>query len=418
MEGWERFFTVKHAVLVLFFLVVICFLLVLAGRSEVRHDKYDTGRNSHFGSIDSEDLNEILSEFISQDLQNSSQLETDLDEQPIQEEKPALVSLLTGLPVDEETWSRRPVQISVENHTLARPHSGLAQADIVYEMPVEAQITRFNAIYQTNMPTKVGPERSARVYMLDWVKEYNSVFAHIGYDPKVYPLFSRYGVQTLTSTGAWWDPPSVGRSREHRAYTSVVSLRQRMAERGWTDWSADTFVSWDFTDQELSFLKRPVDGRIEVGFSYASDSYLAVWQYDPYHNCYWRFQADVPHMDAVENQQLKAKNVVLQYTKVWLRAGDSKGRRDMQTIGSGSAVIFRDGQIFEGYWEKTSREARTQFKSHDGSPISLNPGVTWIEIVPESHAELVQYSMQVREEKIIDFSRQWWKSQVESLGIF
>ncbi len=56
---------------------------------------------------------------------------------------------------------RRPVAV-VNNHPKARPQSGLSKADIVIEALAEGQITRFLAIFQSQMPETVGPVRSAR----------------------------------------------------------------------------------------------------------------------------------------------------------------------------------------------------------------------------------------------------------------
>ena len=68
-----------------------------------------------------------------------------------------------------EFWEkRRPLAVMVENHTEARPQSGLSSADVVYEAVAEGGISRFMALFYCNLSdTQVGPVRSARTYFLD-----------------------------------------------------------------------------------------------------------------------------------------------------------------------------------------------------------------------------------------------------------
>ncbi|OIP97323.1 hypothetical protein AUK40_03505 [Candidatus Wirthbacteria bacterium CG2_30_54_11] len=297
-------------------------------------------------------------------------------------EEPKVVlatSYLTGEQIPPETATLRPIAVSIENHQASRPPTGLALADIVYEMPVEAGITRFLALYQKNEPEKVGPERSARVYMLEWVKEYDAIFAHIGQDPKVLTLTGPYGIDDLRDTGAWWDPYSAARpAQEHRAYTSILRLREVADEKGWG--FKDSFDSWSFLDAESDPAGRPASQIISI--DYSSEAYLSEWSYDPGLNAYLRWDGGVMHEDVATEAQISARNVIIEYVSVWFRAGDEKGRRDMKIVGEGDLVVFRDGQAVTGTWRKDSREARTQLLDTEGNVISLVPGNIWVEIVP------------------------------------
>ncbi|NLN47751.1 MAG: DUF3048 domain-containing protein, partial [Clostridiales bacterium] len=64
------------------------------------------------------------------------------------EEPLKYICTLTGLEVlDEADINQRPIAVMIDNEINARPQSGLDSADIVYEMPVEGNITRYMAIY-------------------------------------------------------------------------------------------------------------------------------------------------------------------------------------------------------------------------------------------------------------------------------
>ena len=83
----------------------------------------------------------------------------------------------------ESEVDHRPIACMIENSKRARPQSGLTQADIVYEMPVEGGITRFMAIFldpeNTNV-SKLGPVRSARHYFIQQVPAFDALYAHCG----------------------------------------------------------------------------------------------------------------------------------------------------------------------------------------------------------------------------------------------
>ena len=76
-------------------------------------------------------------------------------------------SYLTGLPISAEQKLNRPLAVMLNNIEEGCPQSGIADAAIVYEAPVEGRITRLMAIYDdyTNLE-KVGSIRSSRDYFV------------------------------------------------------------------------------------------------------------------------------------------------------------------------------------------------------------------------------------------------------------
>ena len=68
---------------------------------------------------------------------------------------------LTGVAV-EAPPQRPALAVKVENSVAARPQSGLNAADVVWEEVVEGGITRFVAVYHSNLPPDIGPIRSVR----------------------------------------------------------------------------------------------------------------------------------------------------------------------------------------------------------------------------------------------------------------
>ena len=89
------------------------------------------------------------------------------EEPVVVEEEPVIVepikrSIFNGLEYKDDTYEA--FAIMIENTSAARPQSGIALADIVYEISVDGwNVSRLMAIFSTEHPTKVGPVRSAQI---------------------------------------------------------------------------------------------------------------------------------------------------------------------------------------------------------------------------------------------------------------
>ena len=77
--------------------------------------------------------------------ETETQAETEAVEMPV---TPGSTNLLTGLPtLTDEAIGKRPVAVMVNNTKASFPQYGIAQADIIFEVPVEGGETRFMAMY-------------------------------------------------------------------------------------------------------------------------------------------------------------------------------------------------------------------------------------------------------------------------------
>ena len=88
--------------------------------------------------------------------------------QTVAEPEP-IINPITGIEVaSEDALPARPIQVSIPNDTYgAVPQSNITQADIIYEFPVEGELTRLQAIYYSDIPEIFGPTRSIRYYFAD-----------------------------------------------------------------------------------------------------------------------------------------------------------------------------------------------------------------------------------------------------------
>ena len=87
---------------------------------------------------------------------------------------------LESIPQASANLSKPVTAIMIENSPDARPHSGLKQAEVVYEAIAEGGITRFLTLFQQHKPQLIGPVRSLRMYYVDWLAPYQASVAHVG----------------------------------------------------------------------------------------------------------------------------------------------------------------------------------------------------------------------------------------------
>ncbi|MBI4035471.1 DUF3048 domain-containing protein [Candidatus Daviesbacteria bacterium] len=298
-------------------------------------------------------------------------------------------------------WNkRRPLAVMIENHKESRPQSGLSSADIVYEAVAEGGITRFMALFYCNLAdVQVGPVRSARTYFLDWLGEYDGLYAHVGGANTPGPADSlgqiiKYEVKDLNQFSIgfpvfWRDYQRLGHpvATEHTMYSTTAKLWQVGAKRGWTATDSagirwdEEFVPWKFKDDKAG----GTTNNIKVAFWESQSGYEVVWSYDSAANSYKRKNGGSAHTDLNNKAQLDAKVVIIQFQRESNANDGYPGNVHLLygTKGSGKALIFQDGNVIEGKWSKLSRTARSKFTDKNGKELEFNRGQIWVQTVPE-----------------------------------
>lgn len=298
---------------------------------------------------------------------------------------------LNGVLVAREKSNFLPYAVMIENLFSVRPQSGLSQAAVVYEALAEGGATRFMAVFD---PSEVIPEimpvRSARPYYLEWVSEYGALYAYAGGSPKALTVIwenSDINALNALSRDAVYFWRDTTKSAPHNLVTSSEKMNFALRDKGLLEKKAE-FRFWLYKDDAL-LGERGVDGQAATfNFSYGR-TYKVDFRYNRERNVYYRFNADEPHLDKNTGQQIEAKNVIVQLVREPELNG-GQGRLDIYVGGEGKAWIFRDGQVIEGTWKKSSRTDRTLFYDGRGQEVALNRGNTWVHVVPETQAIMYQ----------------------------
>ena len=338
-------------------------------------------------------------------------------------EPEAIINPITGLEVEsEDALPARPIQVSIPNDTYgAIPQSNITQADIIYEFPVEGELTRLQAIYYSDIPDKFGPIRSVRYYFADLAAEYKA--CSVGYG------WGKHAVQQLKSNDVHYlngmDHPEYyyrvsDKSAPNDAYIDWASVEEFGNDHNWFD-EKQTIKPWKFRDdaweQEQEQAKADAQAVIdEKSDSTAEEDVQAVkdaqavldaqpepattlsvkalgcnsrCDYDAEKGKYLRYWYDEPYIDKETGAQLEFDNILVQkvHSDIMVDdatgAADAKGRLTIDMYAGGDALLFTQGEVYEGTWSREGLNGRTIFKDASGQQFHFTPGKTWVYVLDQ-----------------------------------
>ena len=182
------------------------------------------------------------------------------------------VSPLTGENSNGDN-EQRAVAVMINNHPNARPQSGLSKADIVYELLAEGDITRFLAIFQSEMPDQIGPVRSARDYYIDLAKGLDCVYVCHGNSPEAKTMLDKGYIDNLN--GLYYDGTlfqrTTDRKAPHNSYTSFQNIEKGAKEKGYEMTGAPEPLTF-LTEDEAKSLQGDAALKIEVAYGTAASN--------------------------------------------------------------------------------------------------------------------------------------------------
>lgn len=281
---------------------------------------------------------------------------------------PPLVSPFTGLPTDLNA----PVLcVKIDNAGVARPQSGVESADLVYVELVEGGLTRLLAVYQSQVPTVLGPVRSARTSDVELLANFGRpALAFSGAAPAVSVLLARAPLLNASDQSR---PDDYRRDRRrpmpHNLYGNANLLRQGGSPP---------------RDIGFRFGPTPPGGRplAETTVRFPAATIGVQWVSAASR---WVFSMDGAPFTSASGPRPGAATVVLQRVVVrdtGIRDAAGSPSPFAVTVGSGDAVVLRDGQAFAGRWSRPAPEAITVFTLPDGSPLTFASGPVWVVLVP------------------------------------
>ena len=272
------------------------------------------------------------------------------------------------------------LSVKIDNHEAARPQLALERADIVFEELVEGGLTRYVAVWQSDVPELVGPVRSIRPMDPDIVAPFGGIVAYSGGQQQFVEMMEATDVVNVVNTDdSGFFARSDDKESPHNVYLEAAALVARKA----TVAPPQQQFAYSATVQESSAA---VDGTptsaINSSFSTAR---WPGWTWDEAGAAYLRTQEGAPDLDA-DGGQLRATNVLV------LRVAIDDTYPDVPTttmIGSGEAWVSAGGKSLHAVWSKADQSAPIRLVDDFGATIRLAAGNTWIELVPSDRGSVV-----------------------------
>ncbi|NNF69165.1 MAG: hypothetical protein HKN01_05285, partial [Acidimicrobiia bacterium] len=117
------------------------------------------------------------------------------------------------------------------------------------------------------------------------------------------------------------------------------------------------------------------------------DGHTVNWEWDG--ETYLRFDQGAAHswlgIDG-DSDQIAFDTLVVIKGRFYLAAppGGDGILPSIDTVGSGDVLVFSQGKVVTGTWNRGSIEVPFQLVAEDGSEIRVPPGRPWISVFPSS----------------------------------
>ncbi len=298
-------------------------------------------------------------------------------------------SRLTGEWVDEKIGNRRPVAVMLNNIIDAVPQSGIEQAGVVYEAPVEGGLTRLMGIFEDyDNLDKIGSVRSCRLYYIYFAKEFDAIYTHFGQAIYAESLLSSSDVHNLN--GLQLDGDCFYRTKDrvapHNAYIGAEGIAKGIAKFKYrTDYEPNFERHYQFNeekDKEIELTGGQKAEKVTPGYAINKPWF----EYNPEDKQYYRFQYGDKQIDDLTGDQLAYKNIIMQCVDYY-DYGD--GYLYITTTGSGTGKYITNGKAIDITWKKDKEFGVTRYYDLQGNEITLNTGKTWVCIIQDNREDKI-----------------------------
>ncbi len=279
---------------------------------------------------------------------------------------------LTG--VATRSASDRPaLAVKIDNVSGARPQYDIDRADIIYEEMVEGRLTRLIAIFQSDLPTFVGPVRSVRTTDIDVLAQFATpLLAASGANPGVLAEVADadiVNVNAIVAGDAYYRTSA--RRAPHNLLVRPADLHEEAGGRGATPPQVFTYRAVGSSVDSGS----PTDG-VEIDFGSTEVSYS--WSEEAKG---WARRQDGTAHTVASGARLSPENVVVLEVGYGTSSIDSESP-EAETVGTGRAWVFTAGRLVEGSWQRSSASDPIALRDGGGDTIAITPGQTIVELAP------------------------------------
>ncbi len=312
-------------------------------------------------------------------------------QKPVSDQEREFLAPFRGTPIDSTELYSPPLALKIDNAPTALPQQGLQDADIVFEELVEGGLTRFLAIFHSQIPASVGPIRSGRSTDIPLLMPFDG--ALFGWSGSNWAFRKLLDTVAITDVGLYRNPSHYWRKTDRISPSNLwVRASQLFNKEAHDPHSSEPLWPYELPEETTSGPSREIKG---VKVDWGSTKVEHLW--DAARSGWARSQNDDPHvvLDLKgEQHELAPENLIIQFTKyVLTNEEDVNGARiplGLVSEGSGTALILKDGGLIEGRWIKANVTVHTDFFDNQGRLVAMSPGSTWVLLAPRDSVEILE----------------------------
>ena len=301
-------------------------------------------------------------------------------ETPPEPPKPAYTNPLSGEATEEDISQNCPFGIMTNNIVYAIPQHGISQAELVFEMNAEGNITRFIALYQniTKDSGRIGSIRSARPYYLDWALAFDCMYIHAGGSNTAYSDIKTRKVNNINVLGANNYPKyfyrdeerkKAGYAIEHTMFTTGELLTQLKADRPEMRQTHKEGYKCSLTFTDTAQTANGVAANT-VDVMMNSNKHT-IFDYDAATKQYFISEYGDQMIDGETKEKLSLKNVFVLFTKY--RHEYSGSTTLLADMSGGKGIYACEGKLIEIEWKRSDDEGLKIYTT-DGKEVSFAVG--------------------------------------------
>jgi hypothetical protein len=321
-------------------------------------------------------------------------------------------SELTGLPTPNEIKDQRPIAVMVDNEKTALPHYEVADADIVYEIMNSTnndRVTRLMCVRKDWKNIKqMGSIRSTRPTNIPLAGEYNAILIHDGGPIYINDYIAKAYCDHLSSGFCRFDN---GKSWEYKEYVTAEPTQGVTLNGGTATYDgliqrisqaniSPTYNSYapkrdthfilrdygvDMTPTEMGYKDVKAANEVSIGTFKHTQSTL---KYNPETSTYDYYLYGELQKDAEDGEVVTFNNVFLQSCD--FHQFDEKGylvyfymSEELQ-----EGWYITNGEATKVHWQRQMPDPYldydiTKFYDENGDEVKINPGKTYISMVPK-----------------------------------
>lgn len=309
-----------------------------------------------------------------------------------------------------ENIGKRSFTVVINNAKAATPSRGVTSADAIYEYETEGGQTRLLALFaDVNTIPEIGSIRSARIIATDLSAGTNSIFIHYGENKRVPAHISEIGLShidgnvlsrnsgksdengiiDLPDNFYFWrdDDWKSKRALEHTAVSNGSYILKATQERN-IGWEGETPPLFQFSEDAKMILEKGADCQ-ELLVRFSATNPDSTFTYDSGSQTYLKSEYGTPQIDETTEEQISAKNIFVLYANITSH-GDTT--IDAWLTDGGDGYYAAEEKIIPITWTKANSNAPIVIADENGTPISVLPGKSYINIVRNTAKENTKWT--------------------------